>query len=307
MMEQIKGYFFALFSAVLLGLMAVLVKIVLNMGLSTLSVIFLRFSLSSLFLAVFLRIRGISFRLNREQFFILMGVGIVGYGLMNLCYYGAFFFIPVGLTSMIHYIYPVVVVLLARILYHNRYPQNVYVALIIGMAGAMILSFSDIGQSNLIGVVLALFAGICYGIYVVFMDHPKMKDLHGLVIVFYLSAFTALFSLLFAVFTGKMPWQGVNLEILLLMLVISLFCTVLALFLFREAVVRIGSTHTTIFSTMEPVSAAVLGVMIFHEKVGFGMLIGSVLILSALVMITFAQKESLLKEKAGETEEMNPS
>ncbi len=39
MMEQIKGYFFALFSAVLLGLMAVLVKIVLNMGLSTLGVI----------------------------------------------------------------------------------------------------------------------------------------------------------------------------------------------------------------------------------------------------------------------------
>ncbi|MGN0963196.1 MAG: DMT family transporter, partial [Clostridia bacterium] len=190
-MEQIKGYFFALLSAVLLGLMAVLVKIVLDMGLTTLSVIFLRFSLSSLFLAVFLRLRGVSFRLNRDQFFILLGVGVVGYGLMNVCYYGAFLLIPVGLTSMIHYIYPVVVVLLARLLYRSRFSKSVYAALILGMAGAMILSFSDLGRINLLGVLLAFLAGVCYGIYVVFMDHPKIKDLHGLVIVFYLSLFTA--------------------------------------------------------------------------------------------------------------------
>lgn len=306
-MELVKGYFFALLSAVLLGLMAVLVKIVLNMGLTTLGVIFLRFSFSSLFLAVFLKARGISFRLNREQFFILLGVGIVGYGLMNLCYYGAFLLIPVGLTSMIHYIYPVVVVLMARILYRSRFPKSVYAALVLGMAGAMILSFSDLGKMNLFGVLLAFLAGICYGIYVVFMDHPKIRDLHGLVIVFYLSAFTALFSLLFAPFAGGLPWHGLDPKILLLMLIVSLFCTVLALFLFREAVVRIGSTHTTILSTMEPVSAAVLGVIILDEKVGLGMLIGSVLILSAVMIVTMARKDSSSADNVGEVEEMDPS
>ncbi|MGN0963047.1 MAG: EamA family transporter, partial [Clostridia bacterium] len=119
--------------------------------------------------------------------------------------------------------------------------------------------------------------------------------------------FTALFSLLAAPFSGGLPWRGLNPQILLLMLVIALFCTVLALFLFREAVVRIGPTHTTILSTLEPVSAAVLGVIILGEKVGLGMLIGSVLILASVVIVTTARKEASFADHADETEEMNPS
>ena len=66
----------------------------------------------------------------------------------------------------------------------------------------------------------------------------------------------------------------------------------LALFLFREAVVRIGSTHTTILSTMEPVSAAVLGVLVFGEPLGPGMLIGSALIIIAVLLVTFQKQAS---------------
>lgn len=291
-MEKLKGYTFALTSAVLLGLMAVLVKIVLDMNIATSTVIFFRFTISSLFLAVFLKVRGVSCRINREQFLLLAWVGSVGYGVMNLCYYGAFTLIPVGLTSMIHYVYPVIVVFMARVLYHQTFSKKVYGALVLAVAGAMILSFSDFGKINLLGVVLALLAGVCYGIYAVYMDHPNIKELHGLVVVFYLSVFAMASSFIFSLPRRALPWQGITWEACGVMVVISLLCTVLALFLFREAVVRIGSTHTTILSTMEPVSAAVLGVLVFGEPLGPGMLIGSTLIIIAVLLVTFQKQAS---------------
>lgn len=292
-MEKIKGYAFALGSAVLLGAMAVLIKIVMDMGLSLLGAMFFRFSLSALFLAVFLMCKKISVRINRRQCCILIFVSVVGYGVMNLCYYGAFLYISVGLAGMIHYIYPVIAVLLAKVLYRNKYTKSLYAALVVAVIGAMVLSFSDFGEIDMFGVLLALIAGVCYGTYGAMMEHPDLKNLSGLVVVFYLAFFTAVFTILLSPFFGELPWSSVNFDTFSVMLVIAVFCTVLALFLFRESVVRIGIAKTTILSTMEPVSAAVIGIIFLNETVGLGMLIGSVLILVAVIRITLAKNVML--------------
>lgn len=285
-MERAKGYFFALASAMLLGLMAVLIKIVMDMGLSLIGAIFFRFSIAALFLALFLLGRGASFRLGKMQFLLLGVVAVVGYGVMNLCYYGAFRLISVGLTSMIHYIYPVVAVLLSRLLYQTTVSKNTYGALLLAVIGAMVLSFSDFGNINPSGVLLALGAGVCYGFYAAFMEHPLLKTLPGTVVVFYLSLFTAVFALCLSPFFGELPWASATPKTVALMVVIALLCTVLALFLFRGAIVTIGTVPTTILSTMEPVSSAVLGILFLGEGVDIGMILGSVMILFAVIRIT---------------------
>lgn len=288
-MEKIRGYFYALLSAVLLGLMAILIKIVMNMGLSLLGAIFFRFTLAALFLGIFLIVKKISFRITKTQLIILLFVSVIGYGLMNLCYYGAFLYISVGLTGMIHYIYPVISVLLVRFLYKSTISKNVCIALILAVAGAMLLSFSDGGNIDPFGVLLALLAGVFYGFYAALMEHPAMVSLHGSVVVFYLALFTALFSVCLIPIFGESPWDSVEIETFGIMVCVALFCTVLALFLFREAVVRIGTVRTTILSTMEPVSAAVLGILLLGEDIDLGMIIGSVMILFSVVLITFSK------------------
>ena len=83
-----KGYLYALISSVLLGLMAIFVKIVLDRGVPVTDVIFFRFFLASAVLLIYLKIRGASLRVDRRQLLLLMLTGLVGYGVMNLCYYG---------------------------------------------------------------------------------------------------------------------------------------------------------------------------------------------------------------------------
>lgn len=285
-----KGYFFALASAVLLGLMAVLVKIVLDTGLSLLGAIFLRFSLSALFLAVLLWKRRGILRIEKRQLALLFVVAVVGYGVMNLCYYGAFLRISVGLTSMIHYIYPIVAVLLSRTLFRNTFSKGVYGALLLGVAGAMVLSLSDIGSIDPPGVLLALGAGVCYGFYAALMEHPLLKNLPGTVVVFYLSLFTAAFALALGPVFGELPLDALNPKAFGLMAVIALLCTVLALFLFREAVVSIGTVRTTILSTLEPVTSAVLGILLLGEGIDGSMVLGSVMILLAVIGITLRRE-----------------
>ena len=122
-----KGYLYALISSVLLGFMAILVKIVLDRGVPVTDVIFFRFFLASAVLLIYLKIRGASLRVDRRQLLLLMLTGLVGYGVMNLCYYGAFLFISVGMASMIHFIYPVVAVFFSWLFYRNRFAAKIHI------------------------------------------------------------------------------------------------------------------------------------------------------------------------------------
>ena len=265
-----KGYLYALISSVFLGFMAILVKIVLDRGVPVTDVIFFRFFLASAVLLIYLKIRGVSFRVDRRQLLLLMLTGLVGYGVMNLCYYGAFLFISVGMASMIHFIYPVVAVFFSWLLYRNRFAAKIHIAAGFAVVGAMLISLSELGNFHWQGIVLAILAGVFY----------------GLCVVFYLSFFAFLFMLAGDLVRGRHPLEHMTLSSFGIMVVVAAICTVFALILFRNSIVYIGSVRATILSTMEPVSAALLGAVLLWESLDFWFGVGSLLVLVSVFLVT---------------------
>lgn len=281
-----KGYLYALISSVLLGFMAILVKIVLDRGVPVTDVIFFRFFLASAVLLIYLKIRGVSFRVDRRQLLLLMLTGLVGYGVMNLCYYGAFLFISVGMASMIHFIYPVVAVFFSWLFYRNRFAAKIHIAAGFAVVGAMLISLSELGNFHWQGIVLAVLAGVFYGLCAALMEHPRLKVLSGTVVVFYLSVFAFLFMLAGDLVRGRHPLEHMTLSSFGIMVVVAAICTVFALILFRNSIVYIGSVRATILSTMEPVSAALLGAVLLWESLDFWFGVGSLLVLVSVFLVT---------------------
>ena len=70
---------------------------------------------------------------------------------------------------------------------------------------------------------------------------------------------------------------------------LGLVPTVLSLVLMTIAVHEVGATPTAIMGALEPLTAVAIGVMVFGESLTFRLVIGIVLILSAVLLIVLGK------------------
>lgn len=282
--QKTKGYIYAIISSILFGIMAILVKLALETGLDPFDVVFFRFFFASFIIAGYIFLRHIHLGITKGQAWRLIFLSIVGYSAMNLTYYAAFNRMSVALTGMLHYIYPVAAVVIARLVFKGNITKKQYIAVGLAVGGAMILSFGDISQMDPLGLVLALLSGILYGVYAVGLGRPALKDLDGATIVFYLCLCSTICLGATEVIRGVNPFTVISKDGLLIILAVALFCTGFAMILFRQAIVSIGSVPTTILSTLEPITALILSIIFLGDPLTPWLAIGSFLILLAVIL-----------------------
>ncbi|MDO4541200.1 MAG: DMT family transporter [Bacillota bacterium] len=289
--SRAQGYIWAILSSVLFGLMAVLVKLALNTGLAPLDIVFFRFFFAAIIFGLYVLCRRTDLRINKSQFLALLLLSLIGYAAMNLTYYAAFNRASLSLTSMLHYIYPVAAVVIARGIYKNTIPPKQYFAVALGVAGAMLLTFSDFSKADISGVSLALLSGVLYGAYAVGLDSPLLKNLNGEATIFYLCCFSAVAVGIVELFLKRNPFSELTGQGLLLILAVALFCTCFAMLMFRQAIVSIGAVPTTILSTLEPITIVILSIVLLRESLTLLSFGGSVLILTAVILTVSKGKD----------------
>jgi len=77
--------------------------------------------------------------------------------------------------------------------------------------------------------------------------------------------------------------------------VLGLVCTALAFVLFYELIAEIGPSRSTVITYLNPAVALALGVLVLHEQLTAGMLIGFPLVLLGSVLATRAPSRSTLR------------
>ena len=69
------------------------------------------------------------------------------------------------------------------------------------------------------------------------------------------------------------------------LIMLALVCTVLSDYTLILAIKRIGSTRTSILGSMEPLTAVVVGVVYFGERIDTTSVIGLLLVICAVVVV----------------------
>ncbi|MFF7331773.1 DMT family transporter [Streptomyces sp. NPDC090306] len=155
------------------------------------------------------------------------------------------------------------------------------VAAVIGCA--LLLTPTSAGVDAL-GLLLAVAAGACYGLYTVFA-----KKLAGAVPAAQLPAFSALSLLAGAV--PLAPWmissaspvrQGSTLA---LTLWLGVTTTAVAYWLFTTGLTRVRATTAGTLSLAEPLAAALIGVLLLHERLSAVAWTGGALILAGMIVM----------------------
>jgi drug/metabolite transporter (DMT)-like permease len=267
-------------SAASFGVMPVLTKIAYKDGASPLGVLSIRFAASGLILLVLARLAGQALPRGRSLLAVA-ALGGVGYVLESACYFLALQRTSAGLTALLLYVYPALVVLLSAAV-ARRAPTRATIALVVLALVGTALTIGRPGGGQVLGVVLGLSAALSYSVYIVVSAHVVTGLAPLAVSGVVMSAAGLVDGAAALVVHPGVPthphgWFALG--------GVALFGSVVAVWAFFEGLRRLGPSDTAVVSTLEPVVSVVAGAVVLGEAFGGWQVAGAVLVLTAVVAL----------------------
>ncbi|MDX2847810.1 EamA family transporter [Streptomyces sp. PA03-3a] len=196
-----------------------------------------------------------SLRMNRRAWTVVLGYGVI-LGSMNLCFYLALARIPLGIAVTVEFLGPLAVALAGS----RRWLDAFWAVL---AAGGVVLLTEGRGELDPAGLLLALAAGTCWGLYILVGAALGRHTTEGNGLALGM-AVAALVTVPFGVADGGtalvQPW------FLLAGLGVALLSSVLPYSLDLEALRRIPPRVFGILMSLEPAMAALIGLVVLQES-----------------------------------------
>lgn len=295
---QTKGILLAVISAICYGTNPLGALFLYEEGLNVNSVIFYRFAFATLFLAIFMLIQKRSFFVTLKELLILIFLGLL-FGISSISLFSSFLYMDAGLASTILFVYPIFVAILMAIFFKEKSSIITILSISLAIIGVLFLSESDEANVSKIGIILVLTSSLCYAIYIVIINqYLKLTALKVTLYSMLFCTITIFIHSLFSQSSNIMPLE--NFSMWFYSIFLALVPTIISLLFLIKAIQIIGSTSASILGALEPLTAVLIGVLIFNEIITFWLIIGIVLILLAVVMIilkSILEKIFFLKDK----------
>jgi drug/metabolite transporter (DMT)-like permease len=258
-------------------------------GVNTSSVLFYRFSMAVLMLAVMLLLERKSFSISSSELKTLGSLGLL-FAASSITYYQSFRFMDAGIASTILFVYPVMVAVIMATFFREKVTATTISAIILALAGIGLLYQGDTGVSlSIKGVLLVMVSSLTYAVYIVVVNQSSIR-MSSLKLTFYVLLISML-SLLIYSYTS--PDQHLMLppspQAWFFACWLGLVPTVLSLVLMTIAVHEVGATPTAIMGALEPLTAVAIGILVFDELLTGRLVIGIVLILLAVLLIVLGK------------------
>ena len=288
-MNKFKGFLYGIVASSTFGLLPLFTLPVMGEGLTTFSILSYRMLFASILVAVLMLIGRVSFATNLKELRWFAVLGFLYYGSAALLFqaYGG---MASGLATTLHFMYPVSVTIIMALVYKQRPSVVTICAIILSLVGVALLCLreSSTGVSSLLSVFLVLLSGVCYAVYLVLVSTVKLiNQQNSQKLTFYVLMFSGAFFMLSTLQGGGLQIipsasAGIN---LLLMATLPTLLSNLALV---RSVKNIGSTLTSVLGAMEPLTAIIVGILVFDESLRGLMVVGIILILVSVSLIVLS-------------------
>lgn len=283
-MNKLNGLVYGIISSASFGLIPLFAIPAMQHGMDFMNVISYRFLFATIALAVLLKIRNVPFRIEKSDLPTLLLLSFF-YLISSVFLLLGYKFMPSGVATTIHFMYPVITTLVMMLFFHEKNSLFRTLAILMAIGGVYALSYSDSqGETNILGVVIVLISAVGYALYLVTVGQRKNQNLKGLRLTFYVFLFSTIILLAGMSSTGSLhsiPDMTTAGNLLLL----AIIPTIVSNLTLIEAIKYIGATQTSVLGAMEPVTAVIVGIAVFGEAFIFTIAVGIVLIISAVTII----------------------
>lgn len=278
-----KGKVCLILSALIYGIAPMLAKIAYEGGVNGITLTFLRTFLMIPLLFVLMFTRGQSFRLNKKELLNIIALGVVGGSLSIISLYAAYDYISTGLATTLHFIYPLIIVVVSALIYREKITKAKLAAVMLVTIG--IFLFVDLNTAaDKIGVVMAVLSGVFYSFYVIYMDHSGLDKMDYVKLTFYIMIIMSAGTFVFGAATKSISFKEMNSIGWTFSTLISFLITIGAIPLFQAGVRYEGASTAGIVSALEPITTIILGALFLGEAMGLVQYFGGAMIILGVVL-----------------------
>ena len=251
------------------------------------SILFYRFFLAAVLLGLVLFLGRKSLKVTPQELFALAWLSLLYTGSALFLFWG-YDYLPSGVATTIIFLYPVFVAVIMAVFFGEKPSFFAYTAIVMALVGVALLSGVGSAEGVKIkGVLIEIMSALSYGLYIVGVNQSCVKHMGALKLTFYVFLFDAVTFLLFAVWKGGLqPVPGGMGQVNLVLL--ALVPTVLSNLSLVYAIKNIGSTFSSVLGAFEPLTAMIIGVLVFSEPFTRALAWGLVLIICAVSLIILA-------------------
>ena len=280
---QTKGVILAIISAICYGMNPLGALFLYEEGLNVNSVIFYRFIFASILLAIFMLIKKDSFYLKFKEIILLALLGLL-FGISAISLFNSFLYMDAGLASTVLFIYPIFVAIIMALFFKEKNSIITILSIIFAFIGVVLLYESDGANVSNFGIFLVIVSSLCYAIYIVIIN--QYLKISALKVTFYSMLFCTITILIHSFFDSSLNIMPlVNFNMWFYTIFLALVPTIISLLFLIKAIQLIGSTSASILGALEPLTAVLIGVYVFNEKITFWLVIGIVFILFGVILI----------------------
>ena len=286
-----------LLSAILWGTLGVFITYLRQAGFATLQIVFLRSSVSTVLLGLFILIRDRSkFRIKMRDFWIFIGTGLISFTLFTVCNQIAMRLCSLSIAAALLYTSPAFIMIFSRFIFGERLTGAKFIAIAVTVFGCFLVSglLTPGAVISVPGILAGIAAGLCYGLYSIF-GRFGVEKYDSLTVTFYTFLLATAACLPFADF-ASMPAIITSADwVLPLVLTFGPVTCLLPYLFYTAGLAGMEPGTAGILATLEPVVSTVLSVIVFHEAMNWQKVLGIVCILGSVLIVNLRPAQKKIK------------
>lgn len=275
------------------GLVPSLSFMAFDTGVVSETLLFNKFLYAAILMWAYIFIKKIPYKLNKQTVGPMLTI-VIAYAGIATTLYLSFEYINGSLATIISFTFPAMVIAVEMIRGKEKVRLIKVLAVILSIIGLFLTVWSPNMEIKILGVVFALLCAVCYTIYTIELSNKALKDMNSLVTAGYVLAFSAIVNFVRCSVSGD-PLFTKNVTQFGFMLLLAVVCAFAAILLFCLGVKLIGPSNASIINTFEPVCACIFGYFLVGDTITMGMIIGGILVVSAVLITNLPEKNNQLE------------
>ena len=290
--NAIIGYPAGIITGITYGLNPLFAIPLMAQGAAIESILFFRYAIAVLVLGCYLLIRRGLIKLSMQQVGVLLALGVL-YTMSSLLLFESYQYIASGLATTLVFLYPVIVALIMVFL--GVVPSwPVWLAIAATFGGVIMMTQGEAGHTiDPLGVILSIGSAISYSLFIVIINrNRKIADISNTLLTFATLCVGAIIfpvKMLLSDVTMMNGIEGVGSWFNLLGL--AILPTIVSTATLALATRNIGATKASVLGVFEPITAMLVGTLMFGEPLTMSIIVGiSIAIVAVTLMISLTKR-----------------
>ena len=283
--NAIIGYPAGIITGITYGLNPLFAKPLMNAGASTEAILFFRYGIAVILLGAYLLLKKENFRITLKQAGVLLSLGLL-YTASSTFLFEAYKYIASGLATTLVFLFPAMVAIIMVFL--KVVPSwPVWLSIAATFAGVMIMTGGAGTETvNPIGVWFSIASAFVYALFIVIINRSKViSSIPNSLLTFYALLTGTFFFIGRCLFSGADLMAGINGGMAWCNLIgLAVLPTIVSTASLAVATRNIGATKASVLGVFEPITAILVGTMVFGEALTPNIIAG---ILISIVAVTF--------------------